>query len=498
MDEAPRAAPRVGRTAATIAPLVIAGRGVAFLVPIVVAHVFGAIPATDAFFVALAAPMFVMIVTANAVAPAVTPAVARREERAPAEVGPFVTAAALGVGLGGAALAGLVAGLGALAPDAVVPADTRHLVVGDVIALIPFAALTGAAVPLRVGAEVSGAFAGSSMAALVRGVVTIGGVVALAGPVGAHALPLAYGLGQAAEIAWYLALLRHRGRLALPGPLAAPWREAGAALAPLAVAQALIGLAMGADRAFAAQLPDGSVSLLEYADRTRFIPQTLLESSLVAVAFATWSRLVARGDQAGFDRQLDQSLRWAIAWASPVVAGLIVTRHLLVKTLYEHGAFTPADTVAVADTLAGYAPGVVGVVVTLLVGRALVVLGQAPWVIALAATHATTNLVLDAIWSPRYGIFGIGLANAAAMCAAALVAIALVRRRVAAVAAPADWARVAVVVAASAGVAGVAWVRGGPVAWGDPRVLVGLAEGAALVGLAVWASRPRDAAPRLP
>lgn len=492
MIEAPSpSAPHVGRTAATIAPLVIAGRGTAFLVPIVVAGVFGAIPATDAFFFALALPAFVMIVAANAVAPALTPAVARLEEASPGQVGPFVASAALVSGAVAASVALVATGAAAVLLNTVggFSAETRHQTLIYALALVPFAGLTGATVPLRVGAEVAGAFAGSATAALIRGGVVIAAIVALSRPLGTDTLPIAYALGQIAEVAWYLRLLARRGRIAGPGPLGAPWRDIGAGLVPLAIAQGLTGLGMAIDRAFASRLVEGSVSLLEYADRTRFIPQTLLESTLVAVAFATWSRLVARGDHVAYARQLDQSLRWAIAWSAPVVAGLFVGRHLLVRTLYVRGAFTTADADQVAGALGGFAPGLVGIVVTLLVGRSLVIEGRGRAVIALSATHLALNVVLDAALTDRFQLPGIGAANAIAMLGAATVAAGFARTRLRGVSRAADWARTGAVALASVGVAGAAAAFGAPVEWTDPSVFTAAAAGAALVALAAFASQ---------
>ena len=116
----------------------------------------------------------------------------------------------------------------------------------------------------------------------------------------------------------------------------------------------LVALNLVVDKAFAGTLETGSVATLEYADRARVIPQTLLESTLVMVAYATWSNLRASGRIAHARRAVDQALRWTLALSAAPVAGMFIGRHVLVSLLYERGAFTAEDTAATAGVLAWY------------------------------------------------------------------------------------------------------------------------------------------------
>ena len=127
------------------------------------------------------------------------------------------------------------------------------------------------------------------------------------------------------------------------------------------------------DKAFAATLPMGSVATLEYADRARVIPQTLLESTLVMVAFASWSVLHAEGEQQQVRAQVGRALRWVLALGAPVVAGMFIGRQVLVALLFQRGAFTAADATAAASVLAWYLPGVLPTLLGILAVKAHVV-----------------------------------------------------------------------------------------------------------------------------
>ena len=67
----------VGRTALILVPLAILARGSAFGVTIALALWFGVDRATDAYFYAVAFPVFVLALFSNALSIALTPALAR-------------------------------------------------------------------------------------------------------------------------------------------------------------------------------------------------------------------------------------------------------------------------------------------------------------------------------------------------------------------------------------------------------------------------------------
>ena len=55
---------------------------------------------------------------------------------------------------------------------------------------------------------------------------------------------------------------------------------------------------------------------------------TLIESSLLVVAFATWARARAKGDHEGFHRAVSTAIWWVFLLAPPVLGGMVVLIHL--------------------------------------------------------------------------------------------------------------------------------------------------------------------------
>ncbi len=405
---------KVGRTALLLVPLAILSRGVAFLVPVVVARWFGVGPITDAWFWALSFPTFALVLASTAVGTASLPALARARVHEPERLGEIAG--------GLMAWAGLVSGVIGLSLSLVLPfalphvtafdADTRHLATGLLWALVPFMALTCAGAVLRVTAEVLGRFQAVAVTPVLRAIVVISAMGALRGSLGPFALPAGLFAGEVAQVLYWAALGRQRGvRLRLSLSLHETVRQVGRDLAPILGGEVLVALNLVIDKGFAATLPSGSVATLEYADRARVIPQTVLESSLLMVSFATWSNLRAAGKVAEARASMDAALRWTLALAAPPLAGMYIGRFILVKLMFERGAFGPEDTATTAGVLGWFIPGILPNLLGILAVRAHVVERNLRLVFGLGLVSVLLNTVGDATLVGPWGIEGLALAT---------------------------------------------------------------------------------------
>ncbi len=480
------AAPGVGRRAAALVPLAIAARGAAFVVPLVIARWFGAGSVTDAWFWALALPTFALVLASTAIGTAATPAFAKVRAHAPERLPRVVGGLAAWVALGSAALGAAVAAAGPalLAHHTAFPTDTQALAGGYLWALVPFLAATGAGAVLRSACEVHGRFGAVAATPLLRAAVVIATTWGLLGPLGPRALPWGLLAGEIAQVALWAAILRGEGLRLDPRPWLDPEvRAVGRDLWPILGGEVLVALNLVVDKAFAAVLPEGSVATLEYADRARVIPQTLLESTLLMVGFATWARLRAEGAPEAARAEVDRSLRWTAALAAPPVAGMFIGRHILVQLLYERGAFTPDDTARTAAALACYLPGVVPGLLGLMAVRAHVLERNLRLVPALGLLSVVGNAALNAALIGPLGLNGLALATSLNLLL--VPGIALLRLRAAVPLDPRAWARTAALVALSAGVAAAVELGpGAPQGWADPALWVGAVACFGLLGLA--------------
>lgn len=399
------------RTALLLAPVALFARGAGFLVPIAIAGWYGVGDLPDAFFYALGVPSFVLVLAGNAMGTALVPVLADLRVRDPAREGQVATGAMVLSTLAAAAIACLAA--------ATLPAVLRHAsdfteptaALAETFAwqLVPFVAAIGGGAVARSACEVHGAFVAAGLGPLVRAAALLATIAGLrsAGPV---ALPAGMAAGALAEGAWLLVHARRAGcRLVLPSPaLPRELRAALAVLLPVLLGEAMVALNLVVDKAFAATLAPGAVSVLEYADRARMIPQTFLESTLLVVAFNEWARARAEGR----DRQaaIARALRWAWLLAPPVLGGMFLGRHALVRLLFERGAFLPEHSAPCAEALGAFVPGLFASILGALVMRAHVVEGRYGLVARLGVASLLLNAALDAALV-RLGLVGLGLAT---------------------------------------------------------------------------------------
>jgi putative peptidoglycan lipid II flippase len=100
-----------------------------------------------------------------------------------------------------------------------------------------------------------------------------------------------------------------------------------------------------------------TVSWLYFANRLIELPLGIVGTAMGTVLVPELTRAVGSGDKASLALAESRALELAVGLALPAALGLLVLREPLVRTLFEHGAFSPADAAATAQALALLALG---------------------------------------------------------------------------------------------------------------------------------------------
>ena len=132
-----------------------------------------------------------------------------------------------------------------------------------------------------------------------------------------------------------------------------------ALIAPAAIGQGAIQFNLLISTSLAARfLPEGSVSWLYYADRLNQLPLGLIGIAIGTAILPALSRQIAGADSKAASDTQNRAVELALFFAMPATVALIVSAIPIVHGIFEHGAFTPADTRGTAAVLMAFSAGV--------------------------------------------------------------------------------------------------------------------------------------------
>lgn len=181
-------------------------------------------------------------------------------------------------------------------------------------------------------------------------------------------------VGGVLQLAWQLPYLARIGMLpwwrsdgAGRVGLRTAWRDEGVRRVLRNMVPALLGVSVSQvslllNTIFASFLLTGSVSWLYYADRLMEFPTALLGVALGTVLLPSLVRHHADEDAAGYSTLLDWGLRLTIMLAAPAALALMLLATPLVATLFMHGAFTATDLSQTGAALIAYSVGLLGLI----------------------------------------------------------------------------------------------------------------------------------------
>ncbi len=101
----------------------------------------------------------------------------------------------------------------------------------------------------------------------------------------------------------------------------------------------------------------GGVAFLYYADRLFQLPLGVIGVAIGVVLLPSLSRKLRANDTQGALDSQNRALEFALFLTLPAAAALIIIGAPILHTVFEHGAFTRADTLNVAPALAAFAVG---------------------------------------------------------------------------------------------------------------------------------------------
>jgi putative peptidoglycan lipid II flippase len=207
---------------------------------------------------------------------------------------------------------------------------------------------------------------------------------------------------------------------------------------------------------FATTIP-GAVSWLNYAFRLMQLPIGLFGVAIAAATLPAISRHVAEGDRGEFRGTLAHSLRLVFAINIPASIGLAVLGVPIIRLIFEHGRFLPADTAATAAALGYYALGLFAYSGVKVLVPAFYALGRTRVPVAISVSSVAVNIALNIALIGPMGYRGLALATSAASLLSFVLLVFFMRRAAGGLEAGRLLASLGKIVLAGAAMGAVAW-----------------------------------------
>lgn len=335
---------------------------------VIIAIVFGASGATDAFFVAFRIPnllrrMFAEGAFAQAFVPVFTE---YKEQRSPTEAKDLVDHVAGQLGL----ILLIITTLGILAAPLIITLfapgfesdPARHELTSHMLRLtfpyVLFISLTALASGIL---NSYGKFAIPSFTPVFLNLSLIAAALWLAPEMEQPVVALAWGV----FIAGVVQLLFQLPALHKLGLLPRPRLKRGhsgvkrimALMAPALFGSSVAQINLLLNTIIASFLVAGSISWLYFSDRFVELPLALFGIALATVILPKLSAEHANEDPEAFEKTLDWALRLGILIALPATLGLFLLAGPILATLIQYQSFTASDTVMASISMAAYSLG---------------------------------------------------------------------------------------------------------------------------------------------
>jgi putative peptidoglycan lipid II flippase len=356
------------RSFLTVSVGTLASRLLGFARDAMIAALLGTGPVADAFLVAFQLVNVIRrLLTEGALNAALVPAWLRVRETK----GAAAAAAFAGTVLGTVSAALIVAAalIGMLMPfviAALAPGFAGHptlqLAADDARLMLPYLAFAGPVTVMMALMSAQGRFALTAFSPLLFNLALIAVMIALLGwrqDAVYAALVLAATVGIAGLLQLVILLLR-RGRGAVAAPLRisfdADMRGFFGKAIPGMIASSGPQLLVVAGALIASSSPS-AVSWLYFANRLIELPLGIVGVAMGTVLVPELTRALRGDDRSAVAHAESRGLELAVGLALPATLGLIVLSEPVVRMLFEHGAFTAADTAATAQALMWLALG---------------------------------------------------------------------------------------------------------------------------------------------
>jgi putative peptidoglycan lipid II flippase len=159
---------------------------------------------------------------------------------------------------------------------------------------------------------------------------------------------------------------------------------------------------------------DRAVANLYYAERLYQLPLGIIGVAIGVVLLPTLSRKLRAGDDQGANDASNRGLELSLFLTLPAAAALMTIAAPILHTVFEHGAFRYADTLAVAPAVAAFASGLPAFALTKVFQPGFFAREDTATPMRFSIISVVVNIAASLILSRIFGHVGIAMATSIA------------------------------------------------------------------------------------
>lgn len=200
-------------------------------------------------------------------------------------------------------------------------------------------------------------------------------------------------------------------------------------MVPSVVGLAIFQINVIVDNKLASHLSEGSVSALQYAIRLFQLPLGLFAVSVASAILPRLATHAAVSNVSALAQTLRDGIKLSAFILLPATAGLYALATPIIQLLFEHGNFTAEDTRLTVSALLYFLPGLIGYALAYLLTRAFYALQDTRTPVFIGVLTVAVNVALDYALVGVMGVSGLALATSLAGLANTALLLLILQRR---------------------------------------------------------------------
>jgi len=191
-------------------------------------------------------------------------------------------------------------------------------------------------------------------------------------------------------------------------------RHFSALLIPIIAGSGINVINQIVDKTVASSLTEGSIAVLNFAQKVYLIPLGLFAMPLAVAVYPTFSSLATEKNYKSYAETFVQSMSFMIYVMIPISVIFIALSQPIVRILFQHGAFTQSDTNVTAFAVSMYSLGLFALAANYILWRSFYSFQDTKTPLYLGTVVVTINIIGNLTLSRIFGAGGISLATAIA------------------------------------------------------------------------------------